>query len=40
MRERKKVQESLDALSFIKENAVKRRQVREQQEEKGVYRYR
>lgn len=38
MRERKKIEESLDALSLIKENAVNRRRAREQQEENGVYR--
>lgn len=38
-KERRSLQESLDAVSRIKENALKRRQAREQQKENGVYRY-
>ncbi|XP_034164442.2 dynein axonemal assembly factor 1 [Pangasianodon hypophthalmus] len=35
-RERRKIQESLDAMRLIKENALKQRQAREQQQENGI----
>lgn len=40
-RERRKIEESLDALRLLEENALERRRAREQQqqEENGVHRY-
>ncbi|XP_022521157.2 dynein axonemal assembly factor 1 isoform X1 [Astyanax mexicanus] len=35
-RERRRIQDSLDAMAAIRENAIKQRRAREQQEEKGI----